>query len=173
MDLEAVVVERQGWHDRVLLDGGMANGGCRPGASGFRRHDPSGVRRRSRSRRRLLGAGQLVPRRGRPDVIHRLAVRRAEPGEADVSPERLARGLDPRLEVIRPRSAAAAGGLVTGGAMIKRAPNDPAWYKGGLWHDNMPINVPGFWFMSWYDVSVGPNLAAYNYVRRTAKPEVA
>jgi len=27
--------------------------------------------------------------------------------------------------------------------------------------------------MSWYDVSVGPNLAAYNYVRRTAKPEVA
>src|SRR5665811_2307966 len=27
--------------------------------------------------------------------------------------------------------------------------------------------------MSWYDVSVGPNLAAYNYVRRTAKPEIA
>ncbi len=61
----------------------------------------------------------------------------------------------------------------TGGAMIKRAPNDPAWYAGGLWHDNMPINVPGFWFMSWYDVSVGPNLAAYNYVRRTARPEIA
>jgi hypothetical protein len=61
----------------------------------------------------------------------------------------------------------------TGGAMIKRAPNDPAWYRGGLWHDNMPINVPGFWFMSWYDVSVGPNLAAYNYVRRTARPEIA
>jgi hypothetical protein len=61
----------------------------------------------------------------------------------------------------------------TGGAMIKRAPNDPAWYKGGLWHDNMPINVPGFWFMSWYDVSVGPNLAAYNHVRKTARPEIA
>lgn len=61
----------------------------------------------------------------------------------------------------------------TGGAMIKRAPNDPAWYKGGLWHDNMKINVPGFWFMSWYDVSIGPNLAAYNYVRKTAKPDVA
>jgi putative CocE/NonD family hydrolase len=27
--------------------------------------------------------------------------------------------------------------------------------------------------MSWYDVSVGPNLAAYNYVRRTAAPEIA
>ncbi len=61
----------------------------------------------------------------------------------------------------------------TGGAMIKRAPNDPAWYKGGLWHDNMPINVPGFWFMSWYDVSVGPNLAAYNHVRKTARREIA
>jgi uncharacterized protein len=61
----------------------------------------------------------------------------------------------------------------TGGAMIERAPNDPAWYRGGLWHDNMKINVPGFWFMSWYDVSVGPNLAAYNHVRRTARPEIA
>ena len=61
----------------------------------------------------------------------------------------------------------------TGGAMIERAPNDPAWYKGGLWHDNMTVNVPGFWFMSWYDVSVGPNLAAYNHVRKTARPEVA
>jgi len=63
--------------------------------------------------------------------------------------------------------------VATGGAMIKRAPNDPAWYKGGLWHDNMNINVPGFWFMSWYDVSIGPNLAAYNFVRRTAKGEIA
>jgi hypothetical protein len=61
----------------------------------------------------------------------------------------------------------------TGGAMIKREPNDPAWYKGGLWHDHMTINVPGFWFMSWYDVSVGPNLAAYNHVRKTARPEIA
>lgn len=61
----------------------------------------------------------------------------------------------------------------TGGAMIKREPNDPAWYRGGLWHDDKPINIPGFWFMSWYDVSVGPNLAAYNYVRKTARPEIA
>jgi putative CocE/NonD family hydrolase len=61
----------------------------------------------------------------------------------------------------------------TGGAMIRRAPNDPAWYKGGLYHDNMRINIPGFWFMSWYDVSVGPNLAAYNHVRATADPDIA
>ena len=61
----------------------------------------------------------------------------------------------------------------TGGRMIQREPNDPAWYKGGLFHDNMTINLPGLWFMSWYDVSVGPNLATYNHVRKTARPEVA
>ena len=62
----------------------------------------------------------------------------------------------------------------TGGAMIERAPNDPAWRKGGIWQsDTMPINVPGFWFMTWYDVSTGPNLAAYNFVREHAKGEAA
>ena len=61
----------------------------------------------------------------------------------------------------------------TGGAMIERTPNDPAWYRGGLWHDDMPINIPGFWFMSWYDVSIGPNLAAYNFVRKTARGATA
>jgi putative CocE/NonD family hydrolase len=59
--------------------------------------------------------------------------------------------------------------VATGGGMIQRVPNDPAWYKGGLWHDDMPIDVPGLWYMSWYDVSVGPNLAAFNHVRQTAR----
>jgi putative CocE/NonD family hydrolase len=63
--------------------------------------------------------------------------------------------------------------VATGGAMIQRTPNHPSWYKGGLWHDNMTINIPGFWFMSWYDVSTGPNLAAYNHVRKTARSEIA
>ena len=57
----------------------------------------------------------------------------------------------------------------TGGRMIQRTPNDPAWYQGGLYHDDMPLNLPGLWFMTWYDVSVGPNLALYNHVRKTAK----
>jgi putative CocE/NonD family hydrolase len=60
----------------------------------------------------------------------------------------------------------------TGGAMIQRAPNDSAWYRGGLFHDDMKINVPGLWFMSWYDVSIGPNLATFNHVRRTADPAI-
>lgn len=63
--------------------------------------------------------------------------------------------------------------VATGGRMIQRTPNDPAWYRGGLWHDDMLIGVPGMWLMSWYDVSVGPNLALYNHVRSTAAPEIA
>ncbi len=64
-------------------------------------------------------------------------------------------------------------GIATGGAMIQRTPNDPAWYRGGLFDDGMKINVPGLWFMSWYDVSIGPNLATYNHVRKTADPAIA
>jgi putative CocE/NonD family hydrolase len=63
--------------------------------------------------------------------------------------------------------------VATGGRMMQRTPNDPAWYKGGLWHDDMPLDVPGLWFMSWYDVSVGPNLEMYNHVRRTATRGIA
>ena len=53
--------------------------------------------------------------------------------------------------------------------MIRRKPNDEAWYNGGLYHDNMEIGVPGFWFASWYDVSITPNLALFNHVRNNAK----
>jgi hypothetical protein len=53
--------------------------------------------------------------------------------------------------------------------MIARKPNDPDWFKGGLWHDNMPIEVPGYWFVSWYDVSSGPNIELFNHVRNSAK----
>ncbi len=58
--------------------------------------------------------------------------------------------------------------------MIRRKPNDPAWYEGGLYHDNMPFGVPSLWFMSWYDVSISPNLALFNHVTHHATdPEVA
>ncbi len=49
--------------------------------------------------------------------------------------------------------------------MIRRKPNDPDWYKGGLYHDDMGFGVPSFWFTSWYDVSISPNLALFNHVR--------
>ncbi|WP_224488921.1 CocE/NonD family hydrolase [Robertkochia flava] len=53
--------------------------------------------------------------------------------------------------------------------MVRRKPNDPAWYEGGLYHDNMEIGVPSFWFASWYDVSITPNLYLFNHVRNNAK----
>jgi putative CocE/NonD family hydrolase len=53
--------------------------------------------------------------------------------------------------------------------MITRKPNDPKWYEGGLFHDNMEFEKPAYWFVSWYDVSTSPNLAMYNHIRANAK----
>ena len=53
--------------------------------------------------------------------------------------------------------------------MVRRKPNDPDWFTGGLYHDDMDIAVPSFWFTSWYDVSISPNLALFNHVRANAK----
>jgi predicted acyl esterase len=58
-------------------------------------------------------------------------------------------------------------------AMVERAPNDPAWYKGGLWNESEKINVPGLWLITWYDISAAPNIAAYNQTRKTADPAIA
>lgn len=57
--------------------------------------------------------------------------------------------------------------------MVRRKPNDPEWFEGGLYHDDMEIGTPSFWFASWYDVSITPNLALFNHVRNNAKdPEI-
>lgn len=53
--------------------------------------------------------------------------------------------------------------------MIRRKPNHPDWYKGGLYHDDMGFGVPSFWFVSWYDVSTSPNLELFNHVRKNIK----
>ena len=52
--------------------------------------------------------------------------------------------------------------------MIRRKPNDKAWYEGGLYHDNMDFGVPSFWFVSWYDVATTPNIALFNHVRKNS-----
>ncbi|MEM7356099.1 MAG: CocE/NonD family hydrolase [Acidobacteriota bacterium] len=49
-----------------------------------------------------------------------------------------------------------------------RSPDDPRWYEGGLYHDHEDFGVPALWLNSWYDVSIGPNLALYNHVRTNA-----
>ncbi len=58
--------------------------------------------------------------------------------------------------------------VATGGAMIKRTPGDSAWWRGGLYHENMPFETPSLYYMSWYDVSVGPNLAMFQHARQSA-----
>ena len=55
--------------------------------------------------------------------------------------------------------------------LIARAPADPAWRAGGLYHDDMGWGVPALWFNSWYDVSIGPNMALFNHAR-TVKSDV-
>lgn len=49
--------------------------------------------------------------------------------------------------------------------LIARGPGDPAWKTGGLYHDDMGWGVPALWFNSWYDVSIGPNMALFNHAR--------
>jgi len=53
--------------------------------------------------------------------------------------------------------------------LMRRTPGDPAWYEGGLFHDDEDIAVPAFWFHSWFDVSQGPNLALYRHARENGK----
>jgi len=53
--------------------------------------------------------------------------------------------------------------------MIRRKPNDPDWFKGGIYHDDKDIGTPSFWFASWYDVSITPNLKLFNHARNNTK----
>ncbi|GAB5405015.1 MAG: CocE/NonD family hydrolase [Aureliella sp.] len=62
----------------------------------------------------------------------------------------------------------AGGNEGPGAELMRRRPNDPDWYKGGLYHDNEDFGVPALWFNSWFDVSQGPNLALFNHVRQSA-----
>jgi len=57
----------------------------------------------------------------------------------------------------------------------RRGPADPDWRKGGLYSDDPGQNwtVPGLWFSSWYDITVAPNVAAVEHVRRNANTAVA
>lgn len=53
--------------------------------------------------------------------------------------------------------------------MLRRTPADRAWYVGGLYREDETIEVPAFWFFSWFDTTVGPNLALYNHVRQNSQ----
>jgi uncharacterized protein len=53
----------------------------------------------------------------------------------------------------------------------RSSPDDPAWYKGGLYHDNEKWGVPALWYNSWYDVSIGPNMALFNHATKAGVDE--
>jgi putative CocE/NonD family hydrolase len=55
-------------------------------------------------------------------------------------------------------------------SFIDRTPADPAWKQGGLYHEGMGWAVPTLWFNAWYDLSIGPNLELFNYVRIAGDP---
>ena len=203
MDVEPAVVERQSGTDRVLIDGGMAAGvaalnnkalaamipqGFGAGVGRVGPYYEQGNWYRGGAVQMLFIAWLY----GEQNQVRPMFPR-----------EYLAGGFDSRVEIVRPGAATAARGLGEGacasaGERHYQSGGWSAWHfcgprrgvdgrrddqarsrtirpgiAGGLWDDSKPINVPGFWFMSWYDVSVGPNLAAYNYVRRTARPEIA
>ena len=48
--------------------------------------------------------------------------------------------------------------VTTGGAMIQRTPNDPAWYKGGLWQSDDHAHQR-------------PRLLVHDLVRRLHRPQ--
>ncbi len=50
--------------------------------------------------------------------------------------------------------------------MIRRKPNSKDWFKGGLYQEGMDFNSPSFWFVSWYDVSVSPNIELFNHIHK-------
>ena len=143
------------------------------GQSGVRDDDPAGLRRGRRTRGAVLRAGQLVSRRRGADAVHRVALRASRtrcgrcsrPTRRSEDLIRASKSFDlaqqmppvdwskalrhlPVQDIIKavdgPRGIFAdAMPVATGGAMIQRTPNDPAWYRGGLWHDDMKINMPG------------------------------
>ena len=45
-------------------------------------------------------------------------------------------------------------------------PGDPRWSKISFGNEGNTFGVPAIWGVSWYDVSVGPNLYLYDYVRK-------
>jgi putative CocE/NonD family hydrolase len=55
----------------------------------------------------------------------------------------------------------------------RRTPADPAWGDIHLSNEGDTFGVPTLWAFSWYDISVGPNVALYNYAREHTSTERA
>jgi putative CocE/NonD family hydrolase len=65
-----------------------------------------------------------------------------------------------------------AGGGVPSGweEFARRTPGDPRWSETDFINQGDTLGVPAIWGVSWYDVSVGPNLFLYDYARQHVAP---
>lgn len=48
---------------------------------------------------------------------------------------------------------------------IRRLPNDTTWHQLNFFREGDRWGAPALWVDSWYDISLGPNLALYGYVQ--------
>ena len=51
---------------------------------------------------------------------------------------------------------------------ILREPGALEWSELEFFNEGDSFAVPGLWIFSWYDISISPNIAAFNYVRENA-----
>jgi len=68
---------------------------------------------------------------------------------------------------------AAKGPLTDWDRFARRTPADPAWKEIALSNEGDKFGVPMLWGFSWYDVSVAPNVALYNYARENTSTDRA
>jgi putative CocE/NonD family hydrolase len=60
---------------------------------------------------------------------------------------------------------AADGPVTNWNDFIQRTPHDSAWEDTHFSNEGDEFGVPMLWMFSWYDISVAPNAALYNYAR--------
>ena len=55
----------------------------------------------------------------------------------------------------------------------RRTPSDSAWEETDFVNEGDTFGVPMLWLFSWYDISVAPSIAMYNYARENTASETA
>src|SRR5688572_24262955 len=74
---------------------------------------------------------------------------------------------------VRDLNKASSGPATEWERFSSRTPADAAWKEISLSNEGDKFGVPMLWGFSWYDVSVAPNVALYNYARDNTSTERA
>lgn len=74
---------------------------------------------------------------------------------------------------VRDLNKAANGPVTDWDRFSARTPADASWRDIALSNEGDKFGVPMLWGFSWYDVSVGPNVALYNYARENTSTDRA